>query len=316
MSKKVVQSSYYDMMVTNLVCDLEIKIDEATRCQEILNRLQLYKPEETLPIEVVDFIGNYANIQIVSQEASIVRTVSSLVKNALEAIIKAITWIIAKLRELFKYCFDKEYRTCKDMLDLQRRFITLSVDMSLKNKFENATCDVVANTYVTDVINSMSSLINLIENSAGLRDVGYIDTLMTQFAPSCHVTYSSDGILMDTVPDPVIKRSTTYSAAGWSFTKITECIVQFIAVLKGIEKLKDLNKKIESAVSDLKTRAENAALNGASTNDVNQLQRETAAKMAMTKLIGYSIAILVRRADNISAFVQSLYDEVGNVKRA
>lgn len=316
MSKKVVQSSYYDMMVTNLVCDLEIKIDEATRCQEILNRLQLYKPEETLPIEVVDFIGNYTNIQIVSQEVSIVRTVSSLVKNALEAIIKAIAWIITKLRELFKYCFDKEYRTCKDMLDLQRRFITLSVDMSLKNKFENATCDVVANSYVTDVINSMSSLINLIENSAELRDVGYIDTLITQFASSCHIRYCSDGVLMDTVPDPVIKRSATYGSAGWSFTNITDCIVQFIAVLKGIEKLKDLNKKIESAISDLKTRAENAALNGASTNDVNQLQRETAAKMAMTKIIGYSIAILVRRADNISAFIQSLYDEVGNVKRA
>ena len=315
MSKKVVQSSYYDMMVTNLVCDLEIKIDEATRCQEILNRLQLYKPEETLPIEVVDFIGNYANIQIVSQEASIVRTVSSLVKNALDAIIKAITWILAKLRELFKYCFDKEYRTCKDMLDLQRRFITLSVDMSLKNKFENATCDVVANSYVTDVINSMSSLVNLIENSAGLKDVGYIDTLMTQFAHSCHVTYSSDGIIMDTVPDPVIKRSATYSSAGWSFTNITDCIVQFISVLKGIEKLKDLNKKVESAISDLKSRAENAALNGASADDVNQLQRETAAKMAMTKIIGYSIAILVRRADNISAFIKSLYDEVGNVKR-
>ena len=316
MAKKVVQSSYYDMMVTNLVCELEVKIDEATRCQEILSRLQLYKPEDTLPIEVVDFIGNYSNIQIVSQEASLVKTVSELVKNALDAIIKAITWIMAKLRELFKYCFDKEFRTCRDMLDLQRRFITLSVDMTLKNKFENATCDVISKEYVDSVISSTSSLVLLIENAAKLTDFGYVNTLISEHASTGHVAYQTDGSLVDNLPDPVVMRSVTYGTAGWTFTGINESITLFLGVLKGIEKLRTVNKDVEVAAADLKKRAEEAALNGADTANVNKLQREAATKVAMTKIIGYTIAIMTRRADNISAFIKSMYDEVGNIKKA
>ena len=319
MAKQTIQSSYHDMVVTNLLCELELKVDEAVRCQEMIDRLSTYKPEDKLPVEVVDFIGNYADIQIVSQEASAIGLVVSagaLLKNALDALMKAINWIITKLREIFKFCFDKEFRACKDMLDLQRRLITLSVDMPLKNKFENASCDVITKAYVDKMIQMSNTLITLIENASKLTDVKYVETLLNEHGDDGAMMRGADGRMYDNIPDPEVARNTTYQAAGWTFTGINDTVTQFLAVLKGIEGLKDTSKRLDSAASDLKKRAEEAALTGAGSDKVNALQTEAATKIAMTKVIGYSVAILVRRSDSILAFVKSLYDEIVAIKKA
>ena len=67
MAKKT-HSSHCDMMIADLLHELELKVDEAERCQEMIARLNCYDPSTKLPAEIVDYVGNYAPIEIVSTE--------------------------------------------------------------------------------------------------------------------------------------------------------------------------------------------------------------------------------------------------------
>ena len=302
-------SSYYDTRITSLVNELVLKVDEAQRCQEVLGRLNCYKADEKIPVDVIDFIGNYAPIQIVSKEGLITKGVDIL-KSALNALMKAIEWIIQKLKEIFKYCFDAEYRACKETLDIQRRMLVLSANATACNKFINSNCDVIKKADLDAIITKTQQLTELISNAAKMSDQSYVEVLLREFGASAGVIRSGSNALIDNVPSPAPARNTTYMAAGWTIDGISGTIVQYLACLRGIESLKNVQKDVDAAAKDLKKRAEQAALNGATSGDVNALQKEAATKIAMTTLMGYAIAISSRRSENILQFINSLYTEL------
>ena len=302
-------SSYYDTRITSLMNELVLKVDEASRCQEVITRLSCYKADEKIPVDVVDFIGNYAPIEIVSKEGLIAKGID-LLKQALAALMRAIEWIIQKLREIFKYCFDAEYRACKETLDIQRRMLVLSANATACNKFVNSNCDVIKKTDIDSIITRTQQLTELIANAAKMTDQSYVEVLLREFGAQAGVIKSGGNALVDNIPNPAPARSTTYMAAGWTIDGISGTIVQYLACLRGIEALKSVQRDVEAAAKDLKKRAEQAALNGASAGDVNALQKEAATKIAMTTLMGYSIAISSRRSENILQFINSLYTEL------
>lgn len=307
--QKRTYSSYYDTRIATLMNELVVKTDEAQRCQEILDRLQTYKSDEKIPVDVVDFIGNYAPVEIVSKEGLVTKAIDVL-KNALAALMRAIEWIIQKLKEIFKYCFDAEYRACKDTLDIQRRMLVLSANATACNKFINSNCDVIKKADIDDIITRTQQLTELIANAAKMSDQSYVDVLLREFGVSAGIVKTGSNALEDNIPSPAPMRSTTYMSAGWTIDGISGTIVQYLAALRGIEALKSVQRDVEAAAKDLKKRAEQAALNGASAGDVGALQKEAATKIAMTTLMGYSIAISSRRSENILQFITSLYNEL------
>lgn len=314
---KSVQSSFYDMAISDLLVSLELKTDEFNRCNEMLFRVNGMSPDEKLPVEVVDFIGNYAPITIVSSEGLVTKA-GSILKNILEALLKAIAWILERLKEIFKYCFDREYRACKDALDLQRRIITLGTNPATRTRFESQTCSVIRKEDLDDIIIKSQSLIELVKNAAKLSDKKYADTLIDKFDESSGVVYDPDAeTLSDTMTGLPVVKSTTYNAAGWTIDGINSTITLYLSMLKDIETLKSVQNETESSASDLKRRATKAAFEGSTSESVMALQVEGAAKVTMTKIITYALAIATRRSDNILAFIKALYEEVaaaGKVK--
>ena len=302
-------SSYYDTQISNLLNQLVIKADEASRCQEILDRLNGLDRDTKVPVDVVDFIGNYAPIEIVSNEGLISKGID-VIKKALDGLMKAIIWIIQKLKEIFKYCFDAEYRACKDTLDLQRRIIVISANLTACTKFGGLNCDVISKKDIDDIIVKTQQLTELIANAAKMSDQTYIEILMNTFGTQAGISKDGNNVLTDNIPNPVPLRSVTYGSAGWDISGITSTITNYLSMLRGIEGLKEVNRNVEAAAKDFKRRAEQAALNGATAGDVVALQKEAATKIAMTTIMGYAIAISSRRSENILEFLNSIYTEL------
>ncbi len=308
-----VYSSYYDTQMANINYEITMKIDEINRCQEVVSRLQMYKPEDKIKPDVLDFVGNYTTIEIVSKEG-FVQTAGDLLKKAFEAIFKAIKWIIEKLMELFRYLFDSEYRACKKALDLQRRVITLSTDQTLCNKFMNSTCDVIKKEDIDNIIFKTQYLVDMIANAAKMTDVQYSETLMQTLGANGGVSRGANNTVIDTLPSPAHLRSTTYQAAGWTIDGLNGTITSYISLLRGIEGLKDVGKKAETDARALKKKAEDAALSGAGADSVVNIQKETAVKITMTQVIGFTIAIASRRSENLLTFLNSLYERLHESK--
>lgn len=304
---KTTHPSHWDIVISDTLHEIELKVDEAERIQEMIARLNCYDQNQKLSPEVIDFIGNYSRVEIVSKEG-LVTEAGALLKKAFEALMNAIKWLIEKLAMIFKYLFNSEYRACKDALDLQRRFITMSINRTLVNAFESKTCDVIAKKDIDSIVFKTQRLVELVRNAASLTRQDFTDTLITTYCNESGVQFDPNTCrVSDNLPNPAPMRSTTFGTAGWTMQGIVETMSNYLATLKQIETLKEVNKQCEGAVKDLKKRAEEASLSGVGADKITELQKECAAKICMTKVIGYAIAVCCRRSENILAFLNQLY---------
>lgn len=309
---KTTHATVHDVAIANLMSELVLKVDDAQRCQEIITRLSTYPAGTKLPPDVVDFIGNYAPIEVVDMHG-LGNDVMDLLKKALDSLMKAISWIIEKLQEIFKYLFDSQYRACKQTLDLQRRIMTIATNPDVCTRFEGTNCSVVQKKDVDDIVYKTQELTHLIANCSSMNDMNYIDTLMKQFGANGGIALDPETRkLVDNLPNPVPLRNTTFGVAGWSIEGMTTTITNYLATIRGIESIKGVQSEVEKQAKDLKKRAEQASL-GTAPGDVVELQREAAAKIMMTKTIGYAVAISVRRSENILAFLTQIYRELHTV---
>lgn len=311
---KTIQSTNYDILITDLLHELTIKADEADRCNEMLARLAQYKPTDKIPVEVVDFIGNYSTIQIVGKEGLIMDGIG-LIRKALEGVIKAILWILEKLKEIFKFLFNSQYRACKETLELQRRVIVLSTNADAVTRFESTNCTVVQKKDVDDLIFKTQSLTQLIKNCSKMDSKEYVDQLLKTFSADCGVALDPDNKLTDSTPNPSPLHGTTFGGAGWTVNGLSMTINNYLGTIRGIENLKALQRDVETAASDLKKRAEQAALGDVSQGDVMKLQKEAATKITMTQIMTYAIAISVRRSDCILAFLSAVVNELSKASK-
>jgi len=308
-------ASNYEVVVVDLLQDLVLKTDEAVRCQEVLNRLLTYNNNDRLPADVVDFIGNYAPIEIVDQHGMVFAAVD-LIKKALDALMKAITWIIAKLKEIFKFLFDSQYRAKKEILDLQRRIITITMKVDVRSKFENLTTTVHTKTDIDAILFKSQSLVNLITSAAGMKELTYVDWLLKTFGGDAGVRLNKDDVLEDSIDTPDTLRNTTFGLAGWTIDGLQNTIVTYLGVIDSIQNLKKVQSDVEKEAADLKRRAEEAATSGATSGNIIELQKEAATKIMMTKIMGYAVAIAVRRSDNILAFLTQIFRELHSIATA
>lgn len=310
-----IHATGYDIAISGLMHELVLKIDDAERCQEMLSRLACYEPTEMLPADVVDFIGNYAPIEIVDQHGMVLKAID-VVGKALEALMKAINWIIDKLKEIFKFLFDSQYRACKQTLDIQRRILTISANPNAITKFENTNCSIVSKVDVDKINFKTQYLTALIRNCAKMDDQAFIQTLMKTFAADAGVALDQNNLLLDSIPNPSPMRNTTFAAAGWTIDGVNTTITDYLTTIKGIEELKAVQTDIEKQAHDLKKRAEDSALKGGESGAIIALQKEAATKIMMVKTIGYAIAISVRRSNNILAFLLAIYKELNAANSA
>lgn len=302
-------ASNYEVVVVDLLQQLVMKTDEASRCQEIIDRLMTYEDNTRLPPEVVDFIGNYAPIEIVDQHGLVFGAID-VMKKALDSLMKAIAWIIAKLKEIFKYLFDSQYRAKKEVLDLQRRIITITMKADVRTKFENLTTTVHPKTAIDDILFKCNSLADVIKSAAGTTDVSYADNLIQTFGGTAGIAMSPENVLTDILPNPPSMRGTTFGLAGWTIDGLQNTIVTYLSVIDSIQNLRKTEQEVSKAAAELKRKAEDAATSGATSGNLIQLQKEAATKIMMTRIIGYAIAIEVRRSDNVLAFITQIYKEL------
>ena len=311
---KTTHPSHCDIMISDTLHELEMKIDEAERIQEMIARLNCYDKGQKLPVEVVDFIGNYASIEIVSREGLLTEA-GSILKKAFESLMVAIKWLIEKLAMIFKYLFNSEYRACKDALDLQRRFMTMSINRTLVNDFEAKPCSVIPKTDIDNIIFKTQKLVELVSNAAALSRQDFTDTLIQSYCTESGVKFDiNTGRVTEDLPNPAPMSGTTFGTAGWTMQGITSSLSNYIATLKQIESLKQVSKDCDAAASDLKKRAEEASLSGAAAEKITELQKECATKICMTKVAGYAIAVCCRRSENILAFLNQLYTAAKEAK--
>lgn len=311
MAQKTIHATVYDIAIADLLNELTLKVNDAERCQEIIARVASYESNTKLPPEVVDFIGCYAPIEIVDQHG-LASDVVDVLKKALDGLMRAIAWIIEKLKEIFKFLFDSQYRACKAGLDIQRRVEILASNPDVVSKFESTNCSIVKQIDVQDIIAKTQSVTHLIAECSNLSDISYIDTLMKKFSANGGVSMDGDRKLVDDIPNPAPMLNSTFALAGWTMDAYQATLRDYIATVRGIEELKPVQSEVEKQAKELKKRAEQAAL-GMAPGDVVELQKQAAAKILMTKTIGYAIAVSVRRSENVLAFLTQIYKEMHKI---
>jgi len=308
-----VQASFCEMQVDDLMKDLILKCDEVHRCQDMLDRISLYDADYQVPKEVVDFINHYTRTTIIvsKEDNDFLSKAGEVLKNVIAAIWNAIKWICEKLVAIFRYLFDRNYRAAKGALDLQRRVIVLQTNPEIVNKFENLSCNVVARDDINSVIMRTRSLITLMGDAAKLSRIEHVDTLINNFAESAAVKVDiARNQVSDDMPAIQQMMTTTFGVAGWTFSGYLETINTYADMVRRIEGLREIEKATKKDVAKLQKQAEDAQLGKVPVADINALQAEVAAKIAMTKILGFSIAICIRRSDNVLSFLNAIYQEM------
>lgn len=309
------QSSNCEVMINELLRDLVIKTDEAQRCCEMISRLSQYQCDYQVPSEITEFIGHYTRLwtKCVSNEDGngFLTQAGEILRKVLAGLWTAIKWIVEKLVAIFRWLFDRNYRAIKDSLELQRHVIILQTNAELVNRFENTTCNVVSRDDISSIIIKSQSLISLMRSTSKLTDVSYVDTLLSTYVKDANVNVDVSNLVMtDSLPEFKPMMTTTFGTAGWSFSGYLETLNNYVSFVRQIEELRSVEKETKKDADILKKRIENAQLGKEPTNDLNALQKEAAAKVAMVKILGYSIAICIRRSDNVFAFLNQIFNEM------
>lgn len=310
-----IQSSNCEMMVNELLRDLVIKTDEAQRCCEMISRLSQYQYDYQVPAEITEFVGHYTLLgpKYVSNEdgSGFLTQAGEILKKVFAGLWAAIKWIIEKLIAIFRWLFDRNYRAIKDSLELQRNVIILQTNAELVSKFEGMSCNVVARDDINSIIMKSQSLISLMKSAANLTDANYVNTLVTTYADEAAVKVDIANLTMtDGLPEFKPMMTTTFSVAGWSFSGYLETLNSYVGFVRQIEELRGIEKQTKKDADLLKKRIENSQLGKEPVNNVQELQKEAAAKVAMVKILGYSIAICIRRSDNVFAFMNQIFNEM------
>lgn len=308
-----IQSSYCEMMVNDLLKDLAIKADEARRCSEMISRLSQYQSDHEVSAEVVEFVGYYTRLgtDCVSTEDGFLTQAGEILRKVLSGLWTAIKWIVEKLVAIFRWLFDRNYRAIKASLDLQRSVILLQTNAELVSKFENLSCNVVSRDDINDILLKSQSLLSLMKSASQLTDANYVNTLLSTYAESASVKVDLANLIMtDDLPAYKQMMTTTFGLAGWSFSGYLETLNMYVSFVRQIEELRAVEKQTKKDADILKKRIENSQLGKEPVNDIGALQKEAAAKVAMVKILGYSVAICIRRSDNVFAFLNQIFNEM------
>jgi len=295
--------------VSGLLYELNAKLDEAQRLQEMLDRIATYPQEQVLSKEIVDYIGEYTGMEGFSATMTAVATVGKI----LEKLKEIVSRIAAILKEIFLVLFNSQYRCRKEFIRIGQNFIALASDTDAVSRFESIPCSVLSQADACEATLKSTHLINLIHLASKCTDNNAIDDLMDTFCSIAAVVPEGKDSLRDVLTAMAAKKFGSFAEAGWDVRGVQEAINKHINCISGIESLKDTQREMDAQAKKLDREITDAMYKNNSVELVQGLQIGVAVCRRLTKLIGSAIDILVVRTGAITTILKAINVEATKV---
>ena len=304
-------------LMSSLLYNLNGQLDELERCQEMIARLSAMESTRKVPKEVIDYICSYSDLckEALEGFGSDSGGVWNTIKNILGAIKNAIVKIIKVIVEAFRYLFDTQYRHRKQFLDINKNLMVLASNPENVKRFESIPCSVIHQRDAIDVIEKSTSLVNMIRFVATCNENKAIDDLLTQFSKLAAVEITND-TFTDKLASLAGQKYSSFKDAGWTLAGLQECTKKHIDSISGVETLKSTKSALEKDIGKLERQVNDAMQNNVPVESVQYLQKTTAMKIRIVRIIGNAIQVLNNRSNGITNILKAINAEASRIMKS
>lgn len=289
---------------SQLVCALEVCIDDMSRCQEMLARVSAMSADDEVPVEIREFIASYIGTE---GFVSGVKTAGEIVGRVLGALKDILVRLFEIVCDVFKLIFDTEYRVRRQFTEIQRSILTISADLEAKRRFEGIPANVISQQAAIEAIGKSHLLINIMKLVGNSGSSVEIKSLLTEeVLNSCKVKLVG-GDIVDNSNELSASHWSSLAEAGWTLDGLEIAIEAHIDALTQFETLKDVESTVKSDIKKAEREVNNMLSQNLGMEMVKPLQLKINLKKKAVKAIGESANILVKRTAAITTILRALH---------
>ncbi len=282
---------------------------------DILNRITSnYKPEDSLPAEVVDYIQDYEEVCAIIGLESIeikpgVESAWDVVKNIVRSLWNMLCKIWDSIKNCFRWIFNAQYRASKSAVSYRQEIALLCASRENSEKFEQFVVnDIITPEDMKKYMNATSELIRVLENIPAHNTEETVDSYVNEALPKCGIVFKNEQYF-DTYKEIPYKAG-TYGSLGWTAKMADTYAKDFIELTRRTVNLKRLESDLDKDVAELK-RKQNALI--ASGADISEVQKVLIYKLKMYKTVHAGQVVLMDRIDNLTALFERIASDAHDV---
>lgn len=289
---------------SHLVYALEVCVDDISRCQEMIARLQNMKADDEVPQEIREFIDSYIGTE---GFVSAVKTTGEVIGKVLGALKDILVRLFEIVCDIFKLIFDTEYRVRRQFTEIQRSILTIAADLEAKQRFESIPANVISQEDCLDAIGKAHLLINIMKLVGNSGSDEEIKTLLKpELLDGCKVKLNG-GDIVDNFTTLAAKHWTSLAEAGWTLDGLETAICRHIDTLTAFETLKDVESTVKSSIKKAEREVNSMLSKNIGMEMVKPIQLKINLQKKAVKAIGESANILVKRTAAITTILRALH---------
>lgn len=271
------------------------------------------KPEDALSEALRDWLNDaeegYAlftncHYQIDASVESLLDTVLNVVRKLWEFLTKL--W--DAICHCFRYLFNTQYRAAAGFVKCQQKIALLAANDEALNKFlRYETGGFVTPKQADEILTKTDKIVSMFEELQNQKDAGAVDAFVKIGIVGCGIEYK-DGKFVDSFESlPLVEG--TYGSTGWDGKNSVDFIKRLIDTTGRSIKIKRFASSLESDMSSLKRKINNALAKGASSEDIADTQTQLIYKTKMFRVVQAGVATLNNRIAAFDAlFSEMAYD--------
>lgn len=277
----------------------------------------LYKPEDKVPSDVLDYIKEFEESHQAFYHDSI--KIDSSCEGVIEVVRNVISelWrLLCRLYEMVKHCLrwllSAQYRAAKQAIKYRQKICLMKSSVSAIQQFEEYEARTMPRPEDFKAIcQATNNIITLLIMVSEQKSATAIDGILTIQAPMCGFSFANNHLTDNTEDIEVFTDS--YKRLGWTATTADELAKMYIDCTGRTVKLKNIQGDIDKDVSDLKHKMNSKIADGADSNALADLQNKLLCKTKALNVIKDGIEVVGQRITFLDRIMGRLATDAGAI---
>lgn len=286
-----------------------ILVQAINRGIDITDRLsKQYKMNDPVAAEVLDYIKDYEDIcSMFSEDVIKISAAEESAWDIVRRVISELWRMLLKLWDGVKHCFrwmfNSQYRASTTAVKYRQMFMLADSTSGVADKFANLEVfDTVDPDDLTKYIARTNEIVQMLISINTLKDAESADDFINRESERCGIKFDGSQFL-DADSENIEVVSGTYETCGWSLKRASEVCAQYVSLCGATVKLKNVERDLESDISELRRQINNKVATGADDTSLSDTQKKLVYKTKVLNLAQAGLVILTKRVATIDTVI-------------
>lgn len=286
-----------------------ILVQAINRGIDITDRLsKQYRMNDPVAAEVLDYIKDYEDIcSMFSEDVIKISAAEESAWDIVRRVISELWRMLLKLWDGVKHCFrwmfNSQYRASTTAVKYRQMFMLADSTSGVADKFANLEVfDTVDPDDLTKYIARTNEIVQMLISINTLKDAESADDFINRESERCGIKFDGSQFL-DADSENIEVVSGTYETCGWSLKRASEVCAQYVSLCGATVKLKNVERDLESDISELRRQINNKVATGADDTSLSDTQKKLVYKTKVLNLAQAGLVILTKRVATIDTVI-------------